>query len=924
MKKIFLSLVMFLCANILIAQTTISGKVFDEYLEPFTGATVKAGKVKVLSDYNGDFTLKLQKKLPITIEVSSVGYQTEIIEVTDLKQDLNFVLKETSTLNEVVISASRTPERILESPVTIERVGINTIKRGTQADFYDVLENLKGVDMNTKSIISKSINTRSFGKLENYRVVQLIDGMDNMIPSVNSFSGNLAGVNGLDVQSIEVLPGASSALYGANAINGLISITTKNPFDFQGISVMLSSGVTKQKAAGTNPFYNTAIRMGYAFSKKLAAKANFSYLKIEEWHANDYRNSTTIGGKVIPGDRNNTDYDGINIYGDEYKANLKDVARIPYFGLTTAQISAVPNVFVSRDGYNDVDLMNNHARNIKFDGSLHYRPWGNDKLEIIWNSRFNLGDYISQAGSNRYTAKDGYLEQHKLEFKGSNYFVRGYYSRTKSGDSYDSRLASYYINSAWKGYDQWFGEYLGAYLKSGSHQVARDFANKGQVKGGSSEFNTLLNKATRIPIKEGGAFFVDNSGLYHIDANMNFRDYIKWAEIQIGGSYRSFFLNSDGNVYTDYDGDIVFDEYGAYTQIQKKMLDEHFKVTASIRYDKSKNFDKGNFSPRVAVTYAVDKNKNHLFRGSYQTAFRNPTNQEQYVAITTGDGDYSLGTTEDNLNKFIGHKIVNYKGTDKRYEFTGIDILNNSYTHSSAQVFVKETKGTDESKLKKASFDYVEPETLTAFELGYRGTFNLFGSVLEIDANGYYGKYENITTEKTVVHPLYGKVGTSEAAEALRNRHISHVVIQTNSDVPLESYGGTIGTHIKLFKNFDFGLNYTYSDFKYDETKDPEFQPRFNTPKNSVKVQFGNNHLFKNFGFNINVRWQDEFLWQSALLQDVIEERTVLDAQLNYRIPSIKSRFKIGGTNLTGKEYLGVSGAGLVGSMYYFSWIIND
>ena len=127
---------------------------------------------------------------------------------------------------------------------------------------------------------------------------------------------------------LKFLPGAASALYGANAFNGIMIMTSKSPFDDQGISFAYKQGLTSSDNAGDNNVYDATIRMAYAFDDKFAAKATLSYLKGEEWHATDYRNTTGVGGTYIPGDRNsNLDFDGANVYGDELKANMRDVAR---------------------------------------------------------------------------------------------------------------------------------------------------------------------------------------------------------------------------------------------------------------------------------------------------------------------------------------------------------------------------------------------------------------------------------------------------------------------------------------------------------------------------------------------------------------------------------------------------------------------
>jgi len=97
----------------------------------------------------------------------------------------------------------------------------------------------------------------------------------------------------------------------------------------------------------------------------------------------------------------------------------------------------------------------------------------------------------------------------------------------------------------------------------------------------------------------------------------------------------------------------------------------------------------------------------------------------------------------------------------------------------------------------------------------------------------------------------------------------------------------------------------------------------FKKPKNIIKANLSNQKLFKNFGFNTNVRWNTEYLWQASFADGMVPENTVFDAQINYAIPKLKSVFKFGGTNLFGKDYTQVIGAGAIGHQWYASITIN-
>ena len=915
-KNILLGALVLFGSVHLFAQTTISGTVSDA-AGPLPGANIKVSRkaVGTNTDFDGKFTLKVTDIPPFIIEISSLGYKTKSVEITKNNQVVEVTLEENATsLDEVVVSASRTPERIIESPVTIERFDSRAIKNSASASYYDALENLKGVDINTNSLTFKSVNTRGFATFANTRFMQLVDGMDNSSPALNFALGNLLGLSELDVKSVELLPGASSALYGANAFNGIMFMTSKNPFDSQGISAYVKKGITSQEAAGDNDFHDVGIRMAHAFDDKFAAKVTLSYLDGTEWFATDYRN--TANGKHAIGNRQNTnDFDGLNIYGDEVATSL---------GGTIGR--------VSRTGYAERDLMDYKAKSVKFGGSLHYRPLGNDRVEIIWNTKFGRGNTIYQ-GANRYYIKDFYMEQHKLEVKGKNFFVRGYVTNEDAGNSYDSRFAAININRQWKSDEDWFSQYAGVYLGAISaidpltgqlaltsdHAAARRVANIGRLEPGTPEFKAAFDKVVNDPNLQTGAKFQDNTKYYHADANLNLRDYIDWAEIQVGGSYRQYILNSKGSIYTDANGTIDYDEYGFYTQAQKKMMDDRLKVTASIRYDKAANFD-GNVSPRFSLAYAAGEEKNHNFRASVQTGFRNPTTQDQYIGLDTGAG-ILVGSAEDNLDRFISQPIAvsdagqAFTGGQTSVTLTGHDPYKNAFSVASIE----------DGAPAKIDTPLVKPEQVTAFEVGYRGVLPVGENKLSVDFSAYYNDYTDFISSKNVVVPLYGTAGDNTLSLlALQNGDIQGFAVYTNSAADISSYGASIGLNTKVFNGFNVGLNYTYSKFDFDQSTDPDFEAGFNTPEHKVKLEFGKNDLFKNFGFNVNVRWQDEYYWESTFLDATIEARTVLDAQINYRIPSWKSTFKLGGANLTGKEYLSAPGVGAIGSQYYISWTINN
>ncbi|MFN7013518.1 MAG: TonB-dependent receptor domain-containing protein, partial [Bacteroidia bacterium] len=267
----------------------------------------------------------------------------------------------------------------------------------------------------------------------------------------------------------------------------------------------------------------------------------------------------------------------------------------------------------------------------------------------------------------------------------------------------------------------------------------------------------------------------------------------------------------------------------------------------------------------------------------------------------------------------------------------GTDAYFNSYTAESATAFAA-LAPTDPvaaaALLVRTDVDLVKPEQVKAFELGYRGEFKGFN----IDVNGYYNIYNDFIGNLTVIAPLYGVAQDSptpytspaptndlgtQSVHALVYGNTRAFQLYTNTDIEIKSLGFGFGVTKKLPRNFEVSANYNYAEFDFDQAKDPSFEAGFNTPKHRAKASISNDNLFKNFGFNISGRWSDEYYWESTFADGMIDAATVIDAQISYGLPSLKSVVKLGATNIGGKEYRQLIGPGLIGQQYFLSLTIN-
>ena len=908
------------------AQTTVSGSITDQNNQPLSGATVIVVGTSngVAADFDGNYTITVDMDTPFSIEASSVGFKPFSVEVND-SSTVNIVLQDDTALDEVVVSASRTPQRVFESPVTVERFGTKDIRTTASADFYDGLENLKGVDINVNSFTFKSINTRGFATFANTRFVQLVDGMDNSAPALNFPLGNLLGMVETDVLDVELVPGTSSALYGANAFNGILLMRSKNPFDHQGISGQYKRGVTVQDAAGTNEFQDLQIRWGHKFSDKLAMKVNFGYLNGTDWIANSEEDK--LNRAVFAGVYNK---DGINIYGDEVQTNIYGVAQAMVgLGLLPAGAEAlVPSTNVSRTGYNETDMAEPDATSKKADWGVYYRPVEGSNLEISYVGKWGTGKTLYQ-GINRYAIKNFLMTQHKLEVTNDNWFARAYVVEDDAGDSYDMTFAAINVNRRWKPDLNWFAEYVGGIVNgqlSGmtidqAHVLGRQLADTGRWLPGSAEFNANLAEVIQDPDLTTGARFTDNSKFYHLDYNYNFGHMWDWAEVQVGGSARRYSLNSGGTIFTDVDGPIEYQETGFYTQAVKKMMDERLVVTGAIRFDKSEYFD-GQFSPRAVLSYTAGEYKNLNFRVSYQTGFRTPTTQDLFIGLDAGQARL-VGSAEGNPERYVRDYAVSTAGqalgVPATVTITGASAYNNAYEASSVQAFAA---AGDPSLLRVADVDYVKPEQMQSMEFGFRGKLS---RTFTVDAAVYRNDFQDFINTQVVLSPLYGEVGDGGLSIlAMANQDFETWSSYTNSPAEISSWGISVGAQTKIFGNFDLSASYTKAKLEFEQELYPDFRTNWNTPEHKFKAQFGNTELFKNFGFNVAWRYWSEYLWQASFGDGMVPETHVIDAQINLTVPKWKSTIKVGATNLGGDEYFTAFGSGFIGTQYYISWTANN
>jgi outer membrane receptor protein involved in Fe transport len=785
--------------------------------------------------------------------------------------------------------------------------------------------------MSTQSLTFKSFNTRGFNANGNVRTVQLVDGMDNQAPGLNFSVGNIAGISELDLESVELLPGAASALYGPNAINGILLMNSKSPFLYQGLSVNVRTGLMDQKDRTTaqTGFYDFNARYAKTFfNNKVAIKANVSYLKADDWQANDFRDQSLSNGyRISDGNAGNRivnpGYNGVNVYGDETSVNMYSTAQsmVAAGALPASLLPLIPQTTLSRTGYRESELADYGTKSLKLSGALHYRI--NDRVEAIIQANYGFGTTV-YTGADRYSIANFKLGQLKAELKGANWFLRAYTTQERSGDAFAVGIAAQGINEAWKPSTTWFPQYVGAFagqVAAGqsvdvAHDVARKFADQGRLLPGTAAFDAAKKAVVSLPIPGNasnvGARFVDKTNLYHVEGSYQLTQ-VKWADFVVGANYRLFQLNSEKTLFAVDDSGKEFTntEHGAYVQGAKSLFNDKLRLTASARYDKKERFQ-SQVSPRISAVYTEGT---HNFRASYQTGFRMPTTQDLFIDLVTPQARligglpflrdrYKFATnpayTLATVTNFGGAVLSGTQPSSPIYQASIAQATQLAITQATSIITAQVLAGqipaaqapaaiaalvpsivpqiaaqlvpvnaatASQSLLVPYKAEEFKPEIVKSYELGYKG---LFANKLLVDAYGYYNSFENFIGGQVLVQDK-NYVATSPAStlglNLLNSSTRSVYSMPVNRKETINSWGWALGLDYRLPKNFTIGGNVSYNKLQdLEKLTASGFQPSFNTPEYRYVLNFANREIVKNIGFSMSYRWQGEFVWQSSFV----------------------------------------------------------
>ena len=869
------------------------------------------------------------------------------------------------TLHQITVAASRTAERVMESPVTVEHIGAVALQRTASTDLIAGLAKYKGIDVSQSSWLITSFSTRGFNSNKAERVVQLADYVDVTSPTASLYYGNWVGISDLDLESVDIVHGANSALYGSNALNGVLLMHSKDPFK--------TPGLTASLRGGSRHLMDLQVRYAKTFGEKLAFKLNANYFSADEFIASSEAaiKRVTEGGLAGADPANNAEgsplgWNAINRFGDIGSTVTNTV-------LTAKNNNQPYRIYAP--GYAERDLLwakapgdlftiwgdSYKAGNIRINPALHYKI--NERTRLVYEYRYTFSNGIFQSSS-RYAQRAMQYDLHRAELKGNDWFVRAYTVFDYGGKAYDlGSLGNGIMGSVMaptktgggqyptygQNYFALWNQVFGAARDKGlpsnvtlngiyaanpdgttpqpyqlsqaipgglgiaeAQALASQIATEVLLPVGSKAFNDLRQQIVSgvgtIEVNGArtvrGAAFANTARFYDLSTQKEWQP-TPTTKVTAGASFRTHRLRSKGTLLADGDkspitpgtndvqmrDQIINYEGGAYGQIRQDLLNNRLRLAFAGRVDNFKNFGT-RFSPRASGVLSLGENREHNIRLSYAQAYRQPAQLDQYIYL-----DFGSLLVMGNIDK-------------------GFQGLNAVSTLPNGQ--------PNPDFLKPQTIKNLSPEQANTWELGYKAQI-LKG--LYVDASYYrsryqdfigtlrfYGREDGLPVQGTPF-PATGDF-VKPATDRTRGRLIQ---VWANAEQAVNTQGIVLAADYYTPQKLHLYSNYTWSHI--NEADVPGLILGFNTPTH--KVNAGLDGTYHQFIYSLNYRYQTGYTFFMPFDEGFIPAYGTLDAQVGYRIPSLKSLLRLGGTNLTNANAISAYGSAAIGRVVYLGWLVG-
>jgi len=876
-KNTLLILLSFFFIGNIYAQHVIKGTVYDQKSrETLIGANVIVPSTGqgTMTDFDGFFSLEIDQ-LPIEIEVSFIGFEKKNITVKSTEALKILLGEDKQILSEIVITDSRLTEKQKQSAITVEAMDVIAIKETPAASFYEGLGALKGVDVTSASLGFKIINTRGFNSTSPVRSLQIIDGVDNQSPGLNFSLGNFLGSSELDLKKVEIVVGANSALYGPNAFNGVISMETKDPFQFPGFSAQYKGGDRNLSEISVRYADVIKNRLG---EDKVGYKFNFYRMAAHDWVANNYDQSFDSPSSIT----NPGGYDAVNRYGDEYYQTYSNFGTFP--GLGTFH----------RTGYREEDLVDYNTENYKMNMALFYKP--TEKTELIYSTNYGTGTTVYQ-GDNRYSLKDLEFFQNRLEFRQKDkFFIRLYETHEDAGKTYDAVATARSLQNKalsdidwskeygtyWREeiypqiltipgwvsidsidilnpgtYEQWYTDMNDLLANNPDlleqyHIQTAEYVNDivGQqgysfLQPGTPEFQQAFDEITSQTRYDkegnlvGGTMFYDKSKLYHAHAEYKFN--LGESKFTVGANARMYAPDSDGSIFEDgfvqhYEDRFLFDENGNPIVTSDTLINwiiVNNVLVADTSISSTHNFVVDTIINDIQITnkeYGIYAGYNKDFLSEtlkFSASMRLDKNQNFDFLYSPAASIVYTPSEKDVIRLSLSSAIRNPTLTDQylNYDVGQAILLGNingfGYDQyfvnldSLEQYFIGPLYNPNALLGGFMQIDPIRPEKVKTVEAGYRTT--LFNK-LYIDASAYYSIYDDFIGYQTGATFRFGSTKVANQQDVLDGWATAvGDTIDNYNDMLLPSIQGyRVAANAKdkvSTKGFTLGMNYFLNQY---------------------------------------------------------------------------------------------------------------
>ncbi len=286
--KFYLPSLVFMLATFMMVNAqskTVKGKITDG-VEALYGVNViiQGTTTGVISDDNGNFVISSENDFPWTLEISSLGFEGQTVQVKSENQIISLSLTTGQALDEVIISGSRKAEKAINAASAIQIIGAKEIENKSAFNSIVLLDDMLGVQIDKHGANRTGIALRDNVDLFTTSTLVMLDYRALNVTGINFFDADVSNLSNIDLERVEVVMGPASALYGPGVGAGVVHYLSKDPFKHPGTTISLQAGGFNKGGSFDMNMYKMDFRhavsnddntFGYKFNLKYGENEDF-------------------------------------------------------------------------------------------------------------------------------------------------------------------------------------------------------------------------------------------------------------------------------------------------------------------------------------------------------------------------------------------------------------------------------------------------------------------------------------------------------------------------------------------------------------------------------------------------------------------------------------------------------------------------